>query len=130
MSDKIEILLGPATETLPTLQPTFDFVFIDADKTSNAFYFKEARRLTKKGAVMVCDLLYHHLEPTLMNCVLQIVDNTVRRGTVADLDNNDENVLGVRKLLQAIKDDDGVEATTISTVGEKGFDGFTYITVL
>ena len=54
----------------------------------------------------------------------------MRRGTTADPEVNNENVLGVRKLLQTIKEDAGVEATTIATVGEKGYDGFTYILVL
>ena len=54
----------------------------------------------------------------------------VRRGRVADPEDNTSDVIGVRELLQAIKDDAGVEATTIATVGEKGYDGFTYILVL
>lgn len=33
---------------------------------------------------------------------------------------------GVRKLLAALPDDNGVEAITMGTVGEKGYDGFLY----
>lgn len=33
--------------------PPFDFIFIDADKPSNTIYFTEAKRLVKKGGVIV-----------------------------------------------------------------------------
>ena len=54
---KVNIILGPATETIETLSPAptpFDLVFIDADKESNATYFKHAKRLVRKGGVIVC----------------------------------------------------------------------------
>lgn len=38
----------------------------------------------------------------------------------------DDVVEGVRKLLRALQEDKEVDATTISTVGDKGFDGFLY----
>jgi predicted O-methyltransferase YrrM len=51
---QVKILLGPAVDTLKTLdaaQP-FDFVFIDADKPSNMAYMREAKRLTRSGGVI------------------------------------------------------------------------------
>ena len=54
------------------------------------------------------------------------MDNVVRQGRIADPNNNDSSTLGVRKLLRHLKDNKNVEATTIATVGEKGWDGFTY----
>jgi predicted O-methyltransferase YrrM len=54
------------------------------------------------------------------------VDNVVRRGRVANPEYTDETVEGVRRLLEAIEGDEEVDATTISTVGEKGYDGFIY----
>lgn len=56
---KVNIVLGPAAGTLETLSPTpapFDLVFIDADKQQNAIYFKHAKRLVRKGGVIVCVL--------------------------------------------------------------------------
>lgn len=50
----------------------------------------------------------------------------MRQGRVADPEYNDESVEGVRKLLEHIKTDTNVDATTIGTVGEKGWDGFLY----
>lgn len=58
------------------------------------------------------------------------MDNVVWGGTPADPQENTEDVIGIRKLLAYLKEDKDVEATTIATVGEKGFDGFTYIYVL
>ena len=57
---------------------------------------------------------------------MQIVDNVVQSGFVADPEYTDGKVEGVRRLLNAMKGDEEVEATTIATVGEKGYDGFTY----
>ncbi|KAF7367167.1 tRNA threonylcarbamoyladenosine dehydratase [Mycena sanguinolenta] len=85
----------------------FDLIFIDADKPSNVNYFTEAKRLVRKGGVI-------------------IVDNVVRFGRVADPEYSDANVEGVRALLRALKDDADVAATTIATVGDKGYDGFVY----
>lgn len=55
LSNRVEVKVGPAVDTLKTLdanQP-FDYVFIDADKPGNLAYFLEAKRLARKGAVIV-----------------------------------------------------------------------------
>lgn len=54
------------------------------------------------------------------------MDNVVHNGWVADPEYNGHMVEGVRDMLKALKDDKEVEATTIGTVGEKGYDGFLY----
>ncbi|KZT11378.1 O-methyltransferase family 3 protein [Laetiporus sulphureus 93-53] len=110
LASKVKLLLGPAAETLKTMQPDqpFDFIFIDADKPGNLTYLLEAKRLIKKGGVI-------------------IVDNVVRHGMVANPNADDDNSKGVRKLLEHLKTDKELDATTIGTVGEKGWDGFTYI---
>ncbi|CCM03459.1 uncharacterized protein FIBRA_05592 [Fibroporia radiculosa] len=110
LTNKVEIIVGPAAESIKKLQPEpfFDFIFIDADKPGNLTYFLEAKRLVKKGGVI-------------------IVDNVVRQGRVADPSYSDANVEGVRKFIGHLKTDSDVDATTIATVGEKGWDGFTYI---
>ncbi|KIJ63351.1 hypothetical protein HYDPIDRAFT_113341 [Hydnomerulius pinastri MD-312] len=104
-----QVVVGNAVETMATLNPEipFDFVFIDADKPSNLTYFREAKRLVRKRGVI-------------------IVDNVVRKGDVACPSWSDASAEGVRTLLAALKDDKEVDATTIATVGEKGYDGFLY----
>lgn len=104
--DRVEIKVGPAIETLPTLEAPFDLTFIDADKQSTADYFAHAVRLSRPGSVIV-------------------VDNVVRGGAVADPTSDNEMVLGIRRFNDALPSYKNVSATTVQTVGAKGYDGFT-----
>lgn len=47
-------------------------------------------------------------------------------GRVGDTACSDDWTKGVRDLLQYIKEDKDVEAITMSTLGERGWDGFIY----
>ena len=110
-ADKVELILGPAIESLPRLaaegRGPFDLIFIDADKPSTADYFAWAIKLSRPGTVIV-------------------VDNVVRKGAVADASSADPNVQGIRRFAQALAEDNGkfVTATAVQTVGSKGYDGF------
>lgn len=55
LSGKVEVITGKAIESLAAMHPDipFDLIFIDADKPSNAHYFTEAKRLVRKGGVIV-----------------------------------------------------------------------------
>lgn len=113
VSGKVELRVGPALTTLAELAKekteAFDFVFIDADKASLAEYFESALRLTRAGGAIV-------------------VDNVVRKGAVVDAASEDASVRGVRRLnaVLARETERGrVSATTMQTVGSKGYDGFT-----
>ncbi|KAK0493039.1 O-methyltransferase-domain-containing protein [Armillaria luteobubalina] len=109
VASKVNIIVGPALTSLQKMasEPKFDFVFMDADKANLSNYLMEAKRLVRKGGVI-------------------IVDNVVQNGRVGNPADTSEFSAGVRKLLSALKDDDEVEATTIGTAGEKGYDGFLY----
>lgn len=52
---KIEIRMGPALETLKTLQGPLDFVFIDADKENYLGYYEAVLPLLRKGGLLVAD---------------------------------------------------------------------------
>jgi predicted O-methyltransferase YrrM len=109
VGDRVEIRVGPALETLPGLieeggEP-FDLVFIDADKDNIPAYFESVLRLTGPGAVIV-------------------TDNVVRDGALVDASSEDGRVRGVRGLHEMLHTRTDVEATTIQTVGAKGYDGF------
>ena len=105
-----EVRVGSALETLPALAaeggPPFDLVFIDADKRSAAEHLRWALELTRAGGVIVAD-------------------NVVRGGALADRDSDDPHVRGVRALHERLAAEPRVRATTIQTVGAKGYDGFT-----
>jgi caffeoyl-CoA O-methyltransferase len=53
--EKIEIRLGPALETLQTLEGPFDIVFIDADKQGYVDYYEAALPLLAEGGLLVAD---------------------------------------------------------------------------
>jgi caffeoyl-CoA O-methyltransferase len=53
--DKIEIRLGPALETLETLEGPFDLVFIDADKPNYVNYYEAALPLLADRGLLVAD---------------------------------------------------------------------------
>ncbi|KAG6840394.1 hypothetical protein C0991_006989 [Blastosporella zonata] len=127
LSSKAEVIVGIALDSLANLHPEvlFDFIFIDADKPSNVAYFTEAKRLVRKGGIIV-RLMRIILPSSTHSVTLQVVDNVVMSGRVADPSYTDEMTVGVRDLLAAIKGDKEVDATTIATVGKKGYDGFLY----
>ncbi|MBE9258034.1 O-methyltransferase [Dolichospermum sp. LEGE 00246] len=108
LSNIVEIRVGAALDTLPQLaaegQAPFDLVFIDADKVNIPEYFTWSLKLTRRGSVI-------------------IVDNVVRKGAVIDADSTDENIQGVRKFNALLAAEPRVTATTIQTVGSKGYDG-------
>jgi len=59
-----------------------------------------------------------------------IADNVVRDGKVIDAGNEDPRVQAVRKMNELIAAEPRVSATTIQTVGGKGYDGFTLMVVI
>jgi predicted O-methyltransferase YrrM len=109
LADMVTIRIGRALESLAQLAAErpgpFDFVFIDADKQSNADYFDWALRLTRPGSVIV-------------------VDNVVRAGMVVDAESGDPAVLGTRRLNERMAAEPRVSVTEVQTVGVKGHDGF------
>jgi predicted O-methyltransferase YrrM len=115
LTGKIELQLGPAIESLSKLieakcEP-FDLIFIDADKENNAEYFSSALKLSRTGSVI-------------------IVDNVIRNGEVVDASSQNSMILGTRRMNDRIKAEARVSATTLQTVGSKGYDGFAFILVL
>jgi predicted O-methyltransferase YrrM len=55
LSNKIKYYLGPALEIIPTLDYTFDLVFIDADKLNNANYFDLVIDKVRPGGFIITD---------------------------------------------------------------------------
>lgn len=59
VENKINILEGDAVEILPTLEETYDMIFIDAAKGKYPFFLKEAlRMLAKDGIILADNILY------------------------------------------------------------------------
>jgi predicted O-methyltransferase YrrM len=106
----VDLRVGPALDTLPALAAEgagpFDLTFIDADKVHSPDYFVWSLDHSRPGSLIV-------------------VDNVVRDGTLAEADSDDAVVQAQRRLHDLIAADARVTATTIQTVGVKGYDGFT-----
>lgn len=115
LSAVVDLREGRALDSLQEIAAEgldpFDFVFIDADKENTADYFAWALRLTRPGSIVV-------------------VDNVIREGDVANANSTDERVQGIRRFNEALAADSRVTATTIQTVGSKGYDGFTLALVV
>jgi len=54
-ADKIEFLLGPATDLIPNLNETFDLVFIDADKPNYSNYYDLVFDKVRPGGFIIAD---------------------------------------------------------------------------
>jgi predicted O-methyltransferase YrrM len=111
----VEVRLGSALDSLRQIaaeqRAPFDFIFIDADKASCADYFLWALKLSRVGTVI-------------------ITDNVVRNGALSDAATKDISVQGVRRLHELLATESRVSATTIQTVGCKGYDGFCFALVM
>jgi caffeoyl-CoA O-methyltransferase len=55
VADRVEIVLGPAIESVRGLEGPFDLVFIDADKPSYPDYFEAVVPLVRPGGLIVAD---------------------------------------------------------------------------
>ena len=109
VADRVDIRIGRALDTLSEMgasgEPSFDLVFIDADKRSNPEYLDWALRLTHVGSLIV-------------------IDNVVRGGRVIDATTNDPDIQGIRRMNERIATEPRLLASAVQTVGAKGYDGF------
>jgi predicted O-methyltransferase YrrM len=60
---------------------------------------------------------------------LIVADNVIRDGALVDESNEEPAIGAQRRLHEMLADEPRVEATTIQTVGAKGYDGFTLVRV-
>jgi predicted O-methyltransferase YrrM len=92
VADRIELRLGPAAKTLRDLPEgtTFDFAFIDADKTGYVEYWDLIVPIIRPGGVI-------------------LVDNTLSHGRVVDLHIQDDSVQGIRRFNGHARADSRVE---------------------
>ena len=83
VADRIRLELAPAQRTLDGLLEagaagSFDFAFIDADKTGYAGYYERVLRLLRGGGLL-------------------LVDNTLWSGEVANPENRDADTVAIRE---------------------------------
>ena len=110
-ANKIILHTGNALELLNTLHYPWDLIFIDADKQSIPHYLEWSLKLSHLGTLI-------------------IVDNVIRDGALIDAKSEDPNVIGARRMHEMLAAEPRLSATTIQTVGSKGYDGLTLALVI
>jgi predicted O-methyltransferase YrrM len=107
--DRIDLRLGPAQTTLDGLvaqKASFDFAFIDADKTGYDGYYESCLKLVRPGGLIA-------------------IDNVLWSQKVVDPSVQDEETVALRALNLKVREDGRVEAVML-TVG----DGILLVRVL
>ncbi|NBB73170.1 MAG: methyltransferase [Bacteroidetes bacterium] len=90
---KIDLRIAPAVETLGHAG-TFDFAFIDADKTSYDAYYERALQLVRSGGLIV-------------------LDNMLRHGRVVDPAPDDASTQAIVRLNDKLHDDERIHLSLI-----------------
>jgi len=105
VANKITLKLSPAAETLKALPAshTFDFAFIDADKTNYATYYEEILKRMRPGGLV-------------------LLDNVLWSGRILDESVQDDDTQALRKLNDFIAKDTRVEAVMLAVA-----DGLTIV---
>ena len=99
VADKIDLHVAPALETLARLEAggganQVDLAFIDADKPSYDAYYEFALRLVRPGGLIV-------------------LDNTLRRGRVADPNDGEADTVALRNMNTRIAGDERVDCVLL-----------------
>jgi len=106
LADRVEVKVGAALDTLPTLTDgPFDLVFIDADKENYPAYLDWAVRLARPGSVI-------------------LADNVIREGEILQTASRDGAARAVHQTLQEMGNHPRLDTAVIQTVGAKRWDGF------
>jgi predicted O-methyltransferase YrrM len=99
LANRIELRLKAAAESLEDLvasgeSDTFDFAFIDADKSNYDTYYEYALKLVRRSGLIA-------------------IDNTLWGGKVIDPTDQTADTLAIRALNEKIHGDDRVDATLV-----------------
>jgi caffeoyl-CoA O-methyltransferase len=99
VAERIELRLAPALETLDSLiaegaENTYDFVFIDADKTNYDAYYERSLTLLRPGGLIA-------------------VDNVLWGGAVTDSTYTDDSTEAIRALNAKVKSDQRVSCSLL-----------------
>ena len=99
-ADRIEIRVGPAIETIDTLDGPFDLVFIDADKPGYLAYYEAVLpRLAPDGVILADNVLW---------------SGRLVGGTPEDADDEDDNTRALRAFNDHVVADERVEVVMLT----------------
>lgn len=96
VEDRIELVIGPAADTLRALpaDPPIDFAFIDADKTGYRTYYDEIVQRLRPGGLV-------------------LVDNVLWGGNVVDDSDQSDDTVAIRAVNDHIAADDRVDVVML-----------------
>ncbi len=99
VADKIDLHIAPAMETLDQLlaageAETFDFAFIDADKSNYDGYYERSLQLVRSGGLIV-------------------IDNVLWSGRVADTEVQDNRTTKIRALNEKLHQDERINLSLV-----------------
>jgi predicted O-methyltransferase YrrM len=99
VAHKIDLRISPAIDTLRSLRAnggdgSFDFAFVDADKTSYGDYYEELLKLLRPGGLIA-------------------IDNTLWAGKVADPDVQDEDTVAIREFNAKLLADQRIDLSLV-----------------
>ncbi len=99
VAEKIDLRLAPAVETLESLLAdgeagTYDFAFIDADKSNYDSYYELSLQLLRPGGLIA-------------------IDNVLWGGDVLDLDRTDSDTLAIRAINTKVSGDSRVQCSLV-----------------
>ena len=99
VAHKIDLRLAPAAQTLQGLidggeSGTWDFAFIDADKSNYPVYYEQVLTLLRPGGLVV-------------------VDNTLWSGRVTDETDQSDDTIAIRRLNDTVRDDPRVSMSLV-----------------
>jgi predicted O-methyltransferase YrrM len=92
---KIRFMEGDAREIIPSLDETFDLIFIDADKSQYTDYYELAFPKLRKGGFF-------------------LADNVLWGGKAVEDKNPDKETMGIRNFNDHVRDDDRVHQVLLS----------------
>ena len=100
VADKVDLRIAPALDTLNELLETgyvgtFDFAFIDADKTNCRHYYEKCLKLVRPGGLIA-------------------IDNVLWGKAIADPKETDPDAIALRELNQFLHQDDRVDLKMLS----------------
>jgi caffeoyl-CoA O-methyltransferase len=103
VADRVEIIVGPALESLRAMpgEPTFDYIFLDADKPAYPDYYEE-------------------IVPRLLPGGLLLIDNVLLSGRVADPQDERERIMDA--LNDRVTSDQRVDSVMVLVA-----DGLTFV---
>ena len=91
LQNKINIYEGDAVEILPTLNKTYDIIFIDAAKSKYPFFLEQSLRMLKQGGIIFADnVLYKGYVMSDYNKHKQRTAVTHLRQYLKDIQENEE----------------------------------------